>query len=297
MTITSVTKERDSLVIVEDGVTKKRSIVYHDCVTSYPPTGYTEVGVIYVDEASSKLIIQYNDSTTEIELDATIDLTGAEIVALLEALAASSRLEITYLDDGSTYIRFTATERTKLGNIETGATADLTGAEIVALLEALTASSRLSHTKLDDVGVSDHHAKYTDAEAQAAIVRYFVCICFDWTTDVATGDGKFYFHIPLALNGMNLVYCHALVITAGTTNTLDIQVNNVTDSNGGEVDFLSTKLTVDSGETGSDTAATPYVIDTTKDDVATNDVIRIDVDAVHTTPAKGLIVTLGFQLP
>ena len=33
------------------------------------------------------------------------------------------------------------------------------------------------------------------------------------------------------------------------------------------------------------------------DDVATNDVIRIDVDAVHTTPAKGLIVTLNFRLP
>lgn len=48
--------------------------------------------------------------------------------------------------------------------------ADLTGAEIVALLEALGSGSRLSHTKLDDVGASDHHTKYTDAAAKAAAV-------------------------------------------------------------------------------------------------------------------------------
>lgn len=44
----------------------------------------------------------------------------------------------------------------------------LTGAEVVAALEALGAGSRLSHTKLDDVGADDHHAKYTDVEAVAA---------------------------------------------------------------------------------------------------------------------------------
>ena len=54
---------------------------------------------------------------------------------------------------------------------------------------------------------------------------------------------------------------------------------------------------MDRGETGSETAATPYVIDTFSDGVTENDVLRIDVDAVSTTPAKGLIVTLGFKLP
>jgi hypothetical protein len=119
------------------------------------------------------------------------------------------------------------------------------------------------------------------------------CVVFDWTTNNATGDGKFYMHIPASLNGMNLVTVHARVITAGTTNTLDIQIHNLTDT----ADMLSTKLTVDSGETGSDTAATPAVINTATDDVATNDVLRIDVDAVHTTPAQGLICTLEFRLP
>ena len=117
MTITSVLKDGGRLVIVEDGITLIRSIVYDDVVCSLPPTGYTEVGVIYVDEDNNKLIIQYNGSTAEIGL---------------------------------------------------GAAGDLTGAEIVALLEALDAGSRLSHTKLDDVGASDHHAKYLNSEAVVA---------------------------------------------------------------------------------------------------------------------------------
>jgi len=169
MTITSVIKDGGRLVIVEDGITKTRSIVYDDAVCSLPPTGYTEVGVIYVDEDNSKLVIQYNGTTAEIELDAAGDLTGAEIVALLQALAADDRLEVTYLKDGTTYIKYTATEKTKLADIEDNAKDDQTGAEIMALLEALTVGNRLSHSKLDDVGASDHHSKYTNAEAVTAM--------------------------------------------------------------------------------------------------------------------------------
>lgn len=128
-------------------------------------------------------------------------------------------------------------------------------------------------------------------------IRYLQAVVFDFTTDWATGDGKMYWHIPTALNGMNLVYCHAECITAGTgtgTDTSDIQIYNLTQA----ADMLSTVLTVDEDETGSDTAATAYVIDTGEDDVATNDVIRADVDALSpSSDPKGLILTLGFQLP
>lgn len=111
-------------------------------------------------------------------------------------------------------------------------------------------------------------------------------------SSLSVGDGKAYFTVPEELNGMNLIAVHARVITAGTTNTTDIQIANVTDT----VDMLSTKLTVNSGETGSDTA-TPAVIDATKDDVVTNDLLRIDIDAVSTTAPKGLIVRLRFEYP
>jgi hypothetical protein len=115
-------------------------------------------------------------------------------------------------------------------------------------------------------------------------------IVFGFTTDVTTGDGAGYMVVPSPMNGLNLVRVHARVITAGTTGTTDIQIHNVTDA----VDMLSTKITIDSGETGSDTAATAAVINTSADDVATNDLLRIDIDATSTTKAKGCIITLEF---
>jgi len=118
-------------------------------------------------------------------------------------------------------------------------------------------------------------------------------VIFEFTTSCSTGDGKFYFHVDSRLAGMDLVDVHAQVVTAGTTGTMDIQIANVTQA----ADMLSTKITIDSGETGSDTAATPAVIDTNNDDVAENDLLRVDIDVIHTTAAKGLIVTLGFRLP
>ncbi len=125
--------------------------------------------------------------------------------------------------------------------------------------------------------------------------RYVQCVVFDFGTDIAEGNGKFYLHIPAGLNGMNLVEVHSEIITAGNGSTVDVQLHNVTHS----ADMLSTTLTIDSTETGSDTAATAAVINTSEDDVATNDLIRIDVDGNggDTTIAKGLIVTLGFRLP
>ena len=124
-------------------------------------------------------------------------------------------------------------------------------------------------------------------------IAYVQVVAFDYTTDCATGNGAAYLHIPAGLAGMNLVEVHAECITAGTTTTMDIQIANVTQA----ADMLSTVITIDSTETGSDTGAIPAVIDTVNDDVAENDMLRIDVDSVHTTAAKGLIVTLGFQLP
>lgn len=112
-------------------------------------------------------------------------------------------------------------------------------------------------------------------------------------TAMAVGDGKAYITIPSNVGGMDLTGVHARVITAGTTSTCTIQVHNVTQA----ADMLSTKISIDSAETGSETAATPPVIDTGNDDVATNDLIRIDIDTIHTTPAQGLVVTLVFKTP
>ncbi|TEU15200.1 MAG: hypothetical protein E3J25_04050, partial [Anaerolineales bacterium] len=53
----------------------------------------------------------------------------------------------------------TAAEARAILNVEDGSTADQTGAEMVALLEALSPGSQLSHDQLDDVSADDHHAQ------------------------------------------------------------------------------------------------------------------------------------------
>ena len=105
-----------------------------------------------------------------------------------------------------------------------------------------------------------------------------------------TGDGKGTLHIPAHLDGLDLVECHLEVKTAGTTGSMQVQIRNVTQA----VDMLTVKLQVDSGHTGSDQSATPYDIDENNDDVAENDALALDFDLVHSTPAVGSILTLGF---
>lgn len=108
--------------------------------------------------------------------------------------------------------------------------------------------------------------------------------------DTAVADGKDGFVVPSSINGWNLVGATASVVTAGTTGTLDIQVRRVRGAD--SADMLSTKITVNSAEyTASD-----GVVDAANDDVATGDMIFVDVDAVHTTAAKGLSVTLEFLI-
>ena len=122
-------------------------------------------------------------------------------------------------------------------------------------------------------------------------------------TAVTTGDGKRYFVIPAALNGTNLVGVAANAWTAGTTNATSIDIDRCAAAATGNVcsstvaDMLSTNITIDSGENSSATAGTAVVIDTANDDVATDQVLRINVDAVSTTAPQGLQIRMVFKLP
>jgi len=239
------------------------------------------------------------DKTKLDGIEASADVTDTANVTAAGALMDS---EVTNLADvksfdpadyaaalGADDNYVTDAEKVVIGNTSGTNTGDETSANTTT--EGIV---ELATTAETDTGTDTARAVTPDALAGSVHgTRTVQVTCFDYTTDTATGDGKGYFHIPASMDGMNLTAVHAEVITAGTTGTTDIEIYNVTDS----VDMLSTTLTIDSGETGSDTAATAAVINTSNDDVATNDLIRIDVDAVSTTAAKGLIVTLEFQLP
>lgn len=127
--------------------------------------------------------------------------------------------------------------------------------------------------------------------------RVVSILAFTDDENVTTGDGAgdVFWRVPSTHNGMNLVAVAACVQTAGTTGTTDIQIRRV--RSGTPADMLSTKLTIDSTETDTLTAAAAAVINTSNDDVATGDRIFVDVDAVSTTKPLGLLVELIFQLP
>lgn len=110
-------------------------------------------------------------------------------------------------------------------------------------------------------------------------------------TDVDTTSGVAYFRVPQGMNGMNLIRAQADVTTAGTTNATTIQVRNMTKYSSN--DALSTAISVAS----AGTLATAGTVNTSYDDVATDDLIKVYVTAQSTTKPKGLRVWLEYQLP
>lgn len=254
------------------------------------------------DTSATAFIIRNNSNTellrvdgdTNIDLAASADLTWNG-TAILSDNAGTMTLSNVDALDATTEATIEAAIDT-LSNLTTVGTLTSGNADAIVSAASTTTAGKveLATTAETDTGTDTGRAITPDGLAGSNFgERNVQIVVFDYGTATATGDGKAYFHIPSNMDGMDLVEVHAEVITAGTTGTTDIQIHNVDNA----LDMLSTKLTIDSAETGSDTAATAAVINTSNDHVNTNDVIRIDVDAVSTTPANGLIVTLTFRLP
>ena len=101
----------------------------------------------------------------------------------------------------------------------------------------------------------------------------------DLTSILVAGTSLAYVRAPLAFT---LTETRASLLTAGSTaTTVDINKNGST--------ILSTKLTIDSSEKTSETAATPPVQSASA--IADDDELTIDIDTAG-TDAEGLIVTL-----
>ena len=139
-----------------------------------------------------------------------------------------------------------------------------------------------------NTGTEDN--KYITPDALAgsnAFTKTVQQYCVEWGTELAVKDGVGYIEIPAECNGMNLISARARVGTAGTTNASTFDIYNVTDS----TSMLSSAISIASGATSG-----TGTVDTSYDDVATGDLIRIDCKTLSTTKPKGLIVTLAFRL-
>lgn len=126
---------------------------------------------------------------------------------------------------------------------------------------------------------------------------------FQDTTAVTTGDGKFYLPVPDELAGWNIIHVSAhlgAVVSSSGAVTIDLArcaaVATGIRCSGTVADILSTNSTVDANEDGTETAATPAVIDTANDDLPTAGHIRFDVDGAGTS-TQGLLVKVTVQKP
>ena len=139
----------------------------------------------------------------------------------------------------------------------------------------------------------------------SAIKKTVEVFPFDFTTDVTTGEGKFYFRVPTTIDGYSLSGVQVNVITAGTTNATTVGIDRCAATTSGNVcsgtvtDMLATGFSVDSGENSSSDAATPGALSATPANlvVTAGQVIRVNVDAASTTAPKGLIVAMDFTAP
>lgn len=121
--------------------------------------------------------------------------------------------------------------------------------------------------------------------------RIMVMQVVESDTAVTTGDGKVGIPITSELNGWNIVNVQANVYTKGVTGTTDIQIRRQRGAT--DADVLSTKITI-----GDEYYATDETINTSNDDLATGDMLFVDIDAVHSgTAPNGLSVAIIAQLP
>jgi hypothetical protein len=121
------------------------------------------------------------------------------------------------------------------------------------------------------------HVHPAPAEPETIILA-----CSDETTALTAGTAKVTFRMPFAWANLAV---EANVTTAPAGGALTVDVNVAGSS------ILSTKLTIDAGETSSATAATAAVLTTTT--IAAGAVVTVDIDGVGaTTPGAGLKVTL-----
>lgn len=216
-------------------------------------------------------------------------------LALMVAKSLFDANTILYATTDNTPAALTIGASTIVGRKATGDIVALTAAElrtIINVADGATANAKATSAEIN-TGTDDTKFVTPDGLAGAQIGKRIIQLkIVDDATALTTGDGKLIFMIPVELNGMNLVDCEAFVTTVSSSGLPTIQIRNVTDS----VDMLSTRITIDASEFTSLTATTAPVIDATHDDVATGDLIAIDVD-VAGTGAKGLGVQLSFQLP
>ena len=239
-----------------------------DLASSTPAT-VNSVAIVDLSTAQTMT----NKTLTSPNLNEAVAVTAtATEVNILDGVT-STTAELNILDG----VTSTATELNLLDGITTLSGSN-TGDEASASV-TVEGISELATTAEIDTGTDSTRTMPVDQFVASkrnvrTIVRDVIADDADQTVDATlAGD----FSCPIA---GTIIEVGVTVSTAGTTGTSthDINKNGTT--------ILSTKITVDSGEKTSRTAATDSVISVSA--VAEGDILTFDTDAIQTTAAKGI---------
>lgn len=240
---------------------------------------------------------QFQPADSDLTAIAALSTTpfGRAFLALADAAAARTAIGLGSLATLSTITTSEITDGS-IVNADISGTAAIDGSKLAAATAAAQGAVELATAAETTTGTDATRAVTPDGLAGSEYgVEVVGIMASDMSTAITTGDGKAGFMVPTKLNGWNLIRANAGLLAAqSTSGTPTVQVRRV--RSGTPADMLSTKITIDANESTSHTAATAAVIDTANDDVATGDLIYVDVD-VAGTGAKGLIVNLSFQAP
>lgn len=246
--------------------------------------------------------------SAELRFDTTNDWLEVSDSGIITGLIADSAITtVKILDSSVTYAKMQAVTASRLlgrhdtttgiveeisvlGGLSFDTTNDaLTSDSVVAA--SLTVSGRSEHATPTEINTAtDTLRAMTPNEFRQSNYGTRIIEVIVSDTTLTTGDGKARFNIPSEMDSWDLVDVDACV----DTNTSGVvgptfQINNETDN----ADMLSTKITLDTSEVTSFTAATQPVIDTANDSVVTGNRLRVDIDSAGT--ASGLRLILSFR--
>jgi hypothetical protein len=125
---------------------------------------------------------------------------------------------------------------------------------------------------------------WTNSAQSSTMLRYIYVRLIAAATDVAV-DTTIGGDVESPVTG-TISEVGAWVDTAGTTGTMVIDINK-----NGTTIMTTNKVSIDTTEKSSRTAATAAALTTTA--ISAGDIFTFDIDAVHTTAAKGLTMRIG----
>jgi len=245
------------------------------------------------DTSSSKVIINSNFIAGS-GITLTNDISASSITVVSNFIAGSG---ITLTNDIS------ASSITVVSNFIAGSGITLTNdisASSITVVSNITAGSGML---LDDYVISADFASSSQVNSGSSLITIISPSALSQsnygisTVDVQLNDAtalsgteSCYIRIPLKIDGFSLINVAA---SSGSSTSGSPQF----DVYSGSTTMLSTKITIDQGETDSSTATTQPVIDSGEKIVSTGDRIKISTDETNFgTDVIGAVVELNFKL-